>query len=144
MMIVARLARGITDHFPARASEWALGVILFLWGVQLLRPVYTFQGQSYAELQRLLPEDLWGLACILIGAARLLALIVNGSVRHSPMVRAIMAGFSALFWLQISIAFLMSSPNGTALAVYPVLFALDCYNVLRAASEAGARQAKGR
>jgi hypothetical protein len=44
---------------------------------------------------------------------------------------------SGFFWMQISLGLVASGNATTGLAVYPVLLALDSYNVFRAMREAG-------
>ena len=140
-MIIVKMARGITEHFPARASEWALGVVLFNWGIILLSPTPTFESSpAFAALERWASETTWGYACLMMGLLRLFALIINGSFhgfKYSPHIRSLMAFFSGFFWCSISLGLLQANVSTTGLAVYPVLLLLDIYNVYRAAGDAG-------
>ncbi|WP_143061937.1 hypothetical protein [Faunimonas pinastri] len=131
-----KLTAGIRTHIKVRVAEWALGTILFNFGWILLLPAQTFDGPSYAGMARVAPEGVWGLACLIVGAARLVALFINGTRRRTPHVRAIMAFLSCFFWLQISLCFLQAGTVPTGLAVYPVLLALDIFNLFRASSDA--------
>jgi len=143
-MILINAVANISHHFAARAAEWATSIMLFRFGMVLLDPSPTFDGQAYAELARIASEAAWGWTCLLVGGARLIALTINGSMRQSPMVRAWAAGLSALFWLQITVGFYMAAPDSTAMAIYPVLLCLDGYNAIRAAGDAGAVSRRGR
>lgn len=139
-MIIGRVVRGITDHFPARASEWALASMLMLWGNILLSSPGIFQSSTaLRELAGFATEAQWGFACLLMGGVRLTALFVNGSFprfRYSPHIRAVMSYFSCYFWFSISFGILLSQIPTTDLAVYPVLLLLDVYNGHRAACDA--------
>lgn len=135
-MIVVRLADGIKEHFPARASEWALALILVNWGYVLLLPGDSFI-RSGNTLGSFMTESMWGWACLFMGFSRLIALFVNGTFkgfRHSPHVRAIMSFLSCGFWFMITIGLMQTSSTG--LAVYPVLLLLDYYNAARASRDA--------
>lgn len=139
-MIIVRVVRGITDHFPARASEWALASMLMLWGhILLVSPGIFESSTAFRELASFASETVWGFACLAMGGARLTALFVNGSFpkfRYSPHVRAVMSYFSCYFWFAISFGILLSQIPTTDLAVYPVLLLLDVYNGHRAACDA--------
>lgn len=139
-MIIVRVVRDVTDHFPARASEWALASILMLWGYTLLAFPGIFQSStSYRELAQFMSESAWGVACLLVGGARLVALFVNGSFpkfRFSPHIRALMSYLSCYFWFAISFGIVIGQVPTTDLAVYPVLLMLDVYNGHRAACDA--------
>lgn len=140
-MLIVRVVRGIHAHLPARAAEWALGAILFNWGWILLLPGQTFGREAYDLMVAIAPEPIWGIACLVIGATRLIALVINGTFadtaysRFSPHVRTAMSGLSCFFWLQIVLSFALAPP-GTGLAVYPVLLVLDLYSAYRAAGDA--------
>jgi len=141
-MIVVRVMRGAGAHLPARASEWALGAIMFNWGWILLLPrdQYAASG-AFDLLERIMPEVMLGMLCLALGAARLFALTINGTFtnstysRYSPHVRASVALLSCAVWLQISLSF-VTAPFGTGAAVYPVLLVLDLYSTFRAARDA--------
>jgi len=139
-MIVVRVARGITDHFPARASEWALSLVLLNWGWTLMLPGSVFGTSSaFVEMAKWASEPVWGWACFLMGGIRFVALFVNGtfpSFRFSPHVRSLMSFFSCAFWFTISFGILQANVPTTGLAVYPVLLLLDMYNAYRAAGDA--------
>ena len=83
-----------------------------------------------------MPETAWGTACILIGGARLAFLFVNGLWRRSPHLRLLGAFAACFFWFQITAGFVFAGTWSTGLAIYPVLFLLDFYNILRAATDA--------
>lgn len=137
-MIWAHITKSLRETFPTRASEWALGVMLFLWAVVLsANPDLFAKNPSFRPLAQIVDQQRWALLCLVVGGGRLLMLAVNGMWRRSPHLRALTAFISCFFWFQISLGFLQAGTFGTGLAVYPVLFALDVYNALRAAGDAG-------
>lgn len=139
-MILAHVTQSLRDTFPARASEWALATVLFLWSAILNLNVDLFQtanSATYHALESLMSQSDWGVLCLIVGGGRLVTLAINGAWRRTPHLRAFCAFISGLFWLEITIGALQGGAVGTALAIYPVLFLLDTYNVIRAMGEAG-------
>lgn len=142
-MIVVRVAKGISDHFPIRLSEWALATILVNWGWILLRPSNPDIFSTYPLfefLSRIASENVWGCACLIIGLLRFVALILNGTFhefKFSPHIRSLTSTLSCFLWAQITLGTL-NVPVPTGLAVYPVLLMVDMYNTWKSASEAGA------
>lgn len=128
----------IRRHFRARATEWMLSGVMLLWGALLLRPGQTFAQPVYSELARIASEEWWGWICLITGAVRLVALIINGAMRPSPHLRAGLAFVSTYFWFELSLGFVLSGGQGTALAVYPLAFLFDLFNAAMAAGDAGA------
>ncbi|SER62001.1 hypothetical protein SAMN05216548_13110 [Faunimonas pinastri] len=131
------LVRGITSHFRARVTEWALAGALFGWGYILKLPSPTFDQPSYGEMARFASEDTWGQVCFWVGLVRIVALIVNGSIRPSYHLRAVLAFFSCFIWFQILIGLIKVGTVSTGIAMYAVVFALEVYNVICAFGDAG-------
>lgn len=124
--------------FEARASEWALSIGAILWGLIVLSHPGRFEsGNSFLYFLDLAPQVAWGFLALTIGAVRLVILFFNGTVRKSPHLRMIASGLTSLLWLQIVLALLAGGDGFTGLAMYPVAFGLDVFNVMRAAREAG-------
>lgn len=137
-MILAHISRSFRETFQARASEWALATMLFLWSVFLHINDDMFQtGATYHALSNILQQSTWAALCLVVGGGRLIVLAINGAWRRSPHFRGLSAFISSLFWFEITIGILQGGEINTGLAVYPILFLLDCYNVIRAFGEAG-------
>lgn len=149
-MIIARLYRGVSSHFPARASEWALAAILFLWGLNAMFTPDYFNRPLWLPLREMLPEELvllppplfWGGGALLVAVLRLGALIVNGTFadtawsRFSPHVRMLMSVLSCFFWTTQVLSVWASEQVWTGLSTSAVLLALDLYNIVRTSSDA--------
>ena len=127
----------IRKHFRVRATEWLLSGVMLLWGVLLLCPSDTFAMPSYGELARIGSEDAWGWFGVTVGGLRLLVLIINGALRPSPHLRAILAWLSSYFWWQLSLGFYMAGEGGMALALCPLAVVFDVFNAAMAAGDAG-------
>lgn len=137
-MTIKHLATSLRHSFEARASEWALSAVLFLWGVVLHQnPTHFETNPAFSGAAMMASQLTWELGCLVVGGGRLLILGMNGTVRRSPHLRALMAFVSCFFWMQVSLGILMSGVGSTGLAVYPILLLLDSYNVIRASREAG-------
>jgi hypothetical protein len=136
-MIYHHATKSLRETFPVRASEWALSVMIFNWGVVLLLNDNLFSiSPSYNTFSSMMPEQAWGLVCLLVGLMRILFLFINGLWRRSPHLRLIGAFAACFFWFQITAGFIYSGTWSTGLAIYPVLLLLDFHNVLRAATDA--------
>jgi hypothetical protein len=62
-MIVVRVARVISEHFPARASEWGFsGLLIGLGYVFASSPELFADSRSYSRLARVADETLWAMA----------------------------------------------------------------------------------
>lgn len=137
-MQMFHMLRSFRETFPTRAPEWGLASILFLWGVIVGVNTTLFETSSaMGQLGRIMPQETWATAALIAAALRIAMLCVNGMWRRSPHLRAAGAFISCFFWLQISLGLAQADGLVTGLAVYPVLFLLDSYNVIRAARDAG-------
>jgi len=137
-MIFAHFASSLRETFPARASEWALGLMLFNWSVVLsANPDLLTTSATLRPLTDVMDQGMWALLCLVGGAGRLAMLAVNGGWRRSPHLRALSAFLSCLFWFLVSVGIIQSGQVNTGLAIYPILFILDAYNVIRAMGDAG-------
>lgn len=137
-MILRHMGKSFRETFPTRASEWALGTMLTLWGIILTSNTDLFDDSpSLYKLGEFAPQSTWALLCLIAGVGRLAMLAVNGSWRRSPHLRAVSAFISCFFWFKISHGLVEAGTFGTGLAVYPVLFLLDVYNTIRAAGDSG-------
>lgn len=136
-MLFAHITKSFRETFPARASEWALAVMLMNWAIVLTLLPNVFEQQAYfAPMNALMKQTSWAYVCLAVSAVRLTVLIVNGMLKRSPHLRALTSFFSALVWFEISIGFLQTGSPTTGLAIYPVLFALDTFNTARAMGDA--------
>ena len=139
--MIVRVAKGSTHNFAIRVSDWFLALMLTTFGLMLLTgPDIFATSRSFALLAHMAPACSWGTVCLVIGAMRLCALVINGTFpvfRWSPHIRFTMALLSCFVWFQIALGIALSPTISTALAVYPYLFLFDMYNTFLAASEAG-------
>ena len=67
-VIIARVFTGITNHFPVRASEWALAFMMVGWGFIVLQPDEMFAVvPAYSHMSMIASETAWGSATTCIG-----------------------------------------------------------------------------
>lgn len=126
----------LTDSLRFRLSEWGLATALMLWGVVLLLPYPSFSNPVYAHMESLMREERWGIVCFTIGAARLVILIVNGSWRITPHLRAVAAFLSSIVWFQVTLGLIAVGSYNTGLAIYPVCVVMDIICMFRSVAEA--------
>ncbi len=131
--------------FQNRVAEWLLTAVLLSWGFLLaLEPDLFKTNEIYSGFASIAQQPKWAVAALIIGSIRLAALIINGTLRSSPHVRALMAFLSCFFWFLICIG-LLNLPNAsTGLAIYPWFLVLDMYSTYRAMSDARESDEKAR
>ncbi|WP_336801825.1 hypothetical protein [Kaistia sp. MMO-174] len=148
MIILRRIATGITSHMPSRASEWTLAAILLNWGLNVAMTPGYLDREYWTTLRDLLPSEpfspvvFWGGGAIVVAALRLLALVINGTFattawsRYSPHVRMLMATFSCFFWMTQVLSVWTAEQFWTGLSASAFLLLLDFYNIARTSTDA--------
>lgn len=110
-MILLRLASGIRDHFPARASEWLSIYPAVLFGVALnAQPDLFSTAPAYGNVASWMSETGWARLFLICAVLRLAALTINGTFPvfpHTPLIRLCVAGLTAMAWGQFCIGFLL-------------------------------------
>lgn len=128
---------GFRETFPFRATEWALAAMVTCWGaVVIASPDMFTSGPSFQGMAQIMPQHVWGLGAIIIGMTGLGALAVNGMWVATPFIRVVCALARCMFWMEVTLGFIVSNNPTTGLAIYPWLFALDLWNIYRASKDA--------
>lgn len=131
---------GVRAHFHERRAEWALAAIMVSFGLILLTNPHIFiKSTAYIGMSRLASQHTWGLVTLAVGATRMVALAVDGSMKDfawAPHLRALTSFVSCFIWFQIIVGFFVIVPAyTTGLATYPVFLLLDIYQTYVAAQE---------
>ena len=88
---------GIKQHFRKRFGEWIVGAGLFGWGIGVfLAPPEVLAAPIYISMARMGNLELWASIAVMVGALRLVFLVINGAWRKSAHLRAIGSGLSAV------------------------------------------------
>lgn len=132
-MMFLRIVTGIREHFDARVIEWGMGSFILYYGFGLAGPANGWTvPAAWAGMLQYLPENGWGLVCIALGVARLLALGINGTFagtiysRFSPTVRGICAIASATFWFMVILSVSAVPSIGSRTYLLPLAFEIWC------------------
>lgn len=150
-MILVRIARGISDHFPSRATEWHMCIPPLYVGLALSwQPAIFATSTAYANVAAWMTEASWSALFLSVAAARLVALTVNGTFqvfRYSPLIRLGCAGFAAFAWGQFCLGFFMEwVATGRAtflIGLLAHLVLVEVFNVFRASRDwAGVEHAR--
>jgi hypothetical protein len=139
-MVIFRLAKGVTAHFRSRITDWAVSGALAWTALIMLDTDQTqFSARAFAFLARLMAPHVWAYCALLLGLARLLALVINGTFpRYRAIVTAARGGLalvSTMFWLNIMLASLDAWPPPLSTGVWPFMLVLELYNVYLGALE---------
>lgn len=128
----------IQHRFGPRQTEWLMAAITLGWGAVLLLPIESMSTDAWAVMRSILPEFWWGMVFFLLGMARLIGLIINGSRKKiTPWIRVVSAGIGFLLWVGISTGFALSGVISTWLATYPLYAVAEIANIIRAGNDVG-------
>jgi len=149
-VIVLRVYRGITDHFPIRVSEWVMAwPAIGLWVALQVDPQMFDRSPSFAYLAHWGDELTWAWVIGLCGVLRLLALTINGTFKgfaFSPHIRAAASLIGVAVWSQVSLGFLMAALTGGGAAsgaiAWSTMVLMEVFNTYRSWSDVG-RNSKG-
>lgn len=140
MMIVS-----LKQHFPARAPEWFMSGLAFVWGANILLHQDMFVRPETASLLSGLSwmansvgykaAPFWGLICVTTGLIRASALFINGAYTRTPMVRLVLSFSSAFIWTQVTIALIISGVPNTGWPLYAGCVVLDIISAYRAGGD---------
>lgn len=127
-------------HFEARTPEWFSAALLFAWGTySLLHPSLFYHPATRAFFSGMLDiasPPVWGLAALLAGNIRLVALFINGKWGLTPAIRVITSFMSVFVWFYIAVGSYSSGVANFGVIIYPALCLSDMYSAFRAASDA--------
>lgn len=119
-----------------RALEWQYAAMMIAWGLYLWLPMETFKQPQYALLKAIAPEVVWGAFSLALGSVRMMALYINGNIRHTPLVRCVGAGLGVIWWIVLTFLFLTGSePPPAGATFYPVFVLFEGWAVLRSAGD---------
>ncbi len=143
-----RIVTGIRTHLPERGLEWVMALNMVWWGWKVAAPTTQWSNAAAWEfmLSFGLSEEAWGWLAVLIGGARLTALIINGTFADtwystlSPWVRATGAGAGAIIWFMVFLS--VSSAGTSGGGIYQLPLVLDLWCSLRVFFATG-RASKG-
>jgi hypothetical protein len=123
-------------HFELRAIEWWSAGLMFSWGFFVLLFPTTFQvNPACHALLEFAPQHIWGLAALMAGGLRLVALFVNGMWYRTPAVRWLTTMMSIFIWFCITAAFASSPIINMGVVLYGWLMAADLYSAYRSAND---------
>ena len=129
----------IQHRFGPRMMEWFMAFHTAMFGVVLLITPDLFEQPAWSGFRSLFPSEAsLGWLMVLLGAARIGGLIVNGARKHvTPMIRQVSAGVGCLIWFGIVYGFATSGVISTWLAIYPLFGIGELVNIHRAAHDQG-------
>lgn len=129
----------ISHRFGPRMLEWFMSFHTILFGAVLVASPALFDQPPFAGFHVLFPsESALGWIMVILGMARVVGLIINGSRKHvTPMIRQVSAGVGCLIWFGIVYGFASSGIVSTWLAIYPLFGIGELVNIHRAAHDQG-------
>lgn len=140
-VLILRVYDGAKGHFAARFWEWMFAFALLAAAyVFIVVPQNFFVAPTYSIISRIASAQVWGSILLVIAAARITALILNGTFetfkRYSPPVRSITSLLSAISWGVVILGLHQAEGNFLAKVPYVVLFLGDIRLFYTVADEA--------
>jgi hypothetical protein len=126
-----------THGHTDRVIEWLFASMMLSWGLYLWLPFPTFDAPQYAILKAIASEDVWAVWSVCIGSIRLAALVINGHIRQTPVIRSVCAILGLIWWMVLAYLFLVAPGNPPAAAVwFPIFAVFEAYSALRTGADA--------
>jgi hypothetical protein len=121
-----------------RVIELYFSTVMLALGLVLLAPGASFDAANYAYLRATLTEETAGAVLGCVGGLRLVAVIVNGAWRPSPLVRFAGCVVGAQFWGMMAVSFWVGSGEAIPgmLAFVVPAGAFEIYSAGRAMADA--------
>lgn len=127
----------VRNHLEVRMPEWLNAFYLTLWGAYvILHPGMMGRNVLFSGLLDLAPQEVWGLAALIVGGVRVGALWINGRWHITPIIRVVTSFVSVFVWFWICVGLYRSGEPQTGLVIYPGLMIADMLSAFRAASDA--------
>jgi hypothetical protein len=98
--LIVHVRENFARVFVGRMIEWEHSIMLMLFGLVLIDQPELFGAAASYSFFRAMYDSyaFWGLAALSVGAIRFAVLLVNGTIRRSPHLRAALAMMTAFFW----------------------------------------------
>jgi hypothetical protein len=157
LRIPAAIVSGVWEHFPTRAIEWLLSLIMVDWGLRLLGSGDVLGGSpawlalvNSAQLwwPMFSADTVWGTVAFVGGAVGIGALTLNGTfagtvyAKYSPHVRMAMALLRSFIWFEIVLS-ILGAPLSSGNSVYRWFLVFDLWCVFHTSADlANARAAR--
>jgi hypothetical protein len=136
VMVVLHAWESLIDTLKTRASEWMLGGAMISLGLTFRFNTGLFDSSAaFNAIKEIASQDYWAWGCLLVGACRVIVLLINGMWWPTPIFRALLALLSCFVWFKLGFAF--GSNFSIVISLLPWLFLLDAYNGVRVGHEAG-------
>lgn len=131
-----------------RAVEYMLAWMMLGWGLVVgWWPGDVMVGPTFATLIGIMSEQSWANVAVTVGTLRLVALIVNGSWRRTPLLRFVGAACGMLWWSLLGALYWGSVINGATafpnLAIYPIAVFFEGYSCYRCGHDANVQKSIG-
>lgn len=143
MLVFGHMRKSLGETFPTRKSEWVLGFMLIAWGaVVAANPGYFETRPALSYLLKFASQHTWASAAFGVGLLRVSMLMINGTWRRSPHLRAMGSFLAAGVWFFIGAGLYQSGQAITGLVLYGGLFVQDALNFYTSMGEAASSDSR--
>lgn len=118
--------------------ELLFGALIAAYGSHLLMSSKVFDLLAYKIMSEIMTETRWGMIAVLIGVVRIVAVLVNGRVFYTPLIRCVLSILSSMFWLalvvmMVATASFFGAKLPAGVAYYPVYIGFEGWCVIASA-----------
>lgn len=131
----------LPHYAPTRHAESLLAWLIIGWSLVMVGFDGSMTGRAYVFFAAVAPLHVLGSIGVLLGTARIVAIIINGRWRRTPLIRLIGAASGLMWWTAVTVLFwvavvrdgLMPFPM---LGGYPVLIMFEVVSCYRCGQDA--------
>ena len=137
-------ALSIQHRYSSRKNEWKAAAQSIVWGAVLIAPGDAFAtSPAFAIMGRYVTEGVMGWTMLLIGIARIIGLVINGSRKDvTPWIRVLSAIVGCGAFTFISLAFAATGYFNVWLAAWPFASFTELENIHGALRDARAHHVR--
>lgn len=136
-----------TPRGHTRAVEYMLTWLLVGWGITVLLPGDVMRGPTTKIFLGIATEMTWGFIAVSIGGGRLIALVINGAWRRSPLLRFAGASLGLMWWVGLGTVYWIAVSRGDPpfpnLSIYPIFVFFEAYSCFRCGQDAASQDSFG-
>lgn len=126
----------LSAHWRIRRSEWLLSLCTLALGLVYLTVPALFEPRFFSTMLAIMPQRAWGVLAAVVGALRLVMLLINGAWRASPHLRCLGAQLSCGLWMVLFVSAISASALVQSVGFWLLFFCFDAFSAVDAAGDA--------
>ena len=147
-MPLRSIAQEFIEGTTTRIIEHFFSWVMIVWGASVLTAdaMQPDPAGLWGPMLNILPSQVWGSAAMIVGIARVAALVMNGHWHPTPEIRLVGAIWGAMFWIALiycyHLAIAAGAPDFPMRRTFYVFIAFEFYACYRCGLDMGKRALK--